>query len=80
MKFIIGNWKMNGTQNEKESLSRYAIIGDIFYIEKQYDSAWVYLNKVFHETSTIGSKKQAAEWLVEICKEQGTRIFDEANP
>ena len=72
---------LSRSENEKESLSRYAIIGDIFYIEKQYDSAWVYLNKVFHETSTIGSKKQAAEWLVEICKEQGrsTEILEYAD-
>jgi tetratricopeptide (TPR) repeat protein len=59
------------SESEKESLSRYAIVGEIFYNEKQYDSAKVYLNKVFHETSAIGSKKQAAEWLVEICKAQG---------
>ena len=62
---------LSRSESEKEFLSRCALIGEIFYREKQYDSAWVYLNKVFYETSTIGSKKQAAEWLAEICKIQG---------
>ena len=58
-------------ESEREFLSCYAIIGEIFYHEGQNDSAWFYLNKVFRGNSSIGSKKQAAEWLVNICKIQG---------
>lgn len=58
-------------KGKKELMSRYAIVGEIFYHEKQYDSAAVYLDCVFRESSSIDSRKQAAEWLVEICKHQG---------
>ena len=56
---------------EKELFSRYINIGEIFYLEAQFDSAWYYLNKVFQGSQNINSKKQAAEWLVEIYKTQG---------
>ena len=58
-------------ESEKEILSRYAIIGEIFYHEKEYDSAKVYLNRVFQESQSVDSRKQAAEWLVEIFEMQG---------
>ena len=35
----------------------------MFYHEKQYDSACHYLSNVYDHTSSIASKKQAAEWL-----------------
>ena len=58
--------------NEKEYLSRCAVIGEFYYSEKQYDSALVYLKEVFCGTaSSTASKRQAAEWLVDICKNQG---------
>jgi len=59
------------SETPKEALSRCAIVGEIFYQEKQYDSAWVYLNKVFRESQSIGLTKQSAERLVEICKALG---------
>ena len=59
------------SETETEALSRYAIVGEIYYHEKQYDSACHYLNKVYLKTSSIYAKKQAAEWLVEICRAQG---------
>ena len=55
----------------EEYLVRASVIGEIFYHERQFDSAWVYLSKVFEESKRPGLKKQAAEWLVEICKAQG---------
>ena len=58
------------TKTEQEKLSRCLTIGEIFFHERQYDSAWVYLDKVFLESNDIGFKKQAAEWLAEICKVQ----------
>ena len=54
-------------EDRKEFLARSLNISEIFFQEKNYDSAWMYLNTVFHETDLIDAKKQAAEWLVEIC-------------
>jgi tetratricopeptide (TPR) repeat protein len=67
--------------NEEEKHARRLTIGGIFIREKQLDSAWQYLNMVYFETSNVSAKKQAAEWLVEICKEQGrdSEIIEYAN-
>ena len=59
------------SENKREALSRCAIIGEIYYHEGIYDSAWFHLKKVFQESQNIDSKKQAAEWLVDICKTKG---------
>ena len=58
-------------QDDKEKLSRYMVIGEIYYYEKSFDSALYYLSKVYKETSNIGAKKQAAEWLIEVYKSRG---------
>ena len=58
-------------ETNKEYLARCLCMGSILYHEKYFDSAQVYLSKVYKNTENIGSKKQAAEWLVEICKAQG---------
>ena len=58
------------SDSKKEYLSRCLTIGEIFFHEIQYDSAFVYLNEVYNYSESIDSKKQAAEWLVEICKAQ----------
>ena len=64
--------------SEEEYYSRRLAIGGIFIREKQFDSAWHYLNMIYFETSNVSAKKQAAEWLVEICKEQcrDSEIFE----
>ena len=62
---------INQANSETECLLRFLTIGGVFYKEKQLDSAWYYLNKVYNNAKSIASKKQAAEWLVEICKIQG---------
>ena len=59
------------SKSEKEYFSRCLTIGEIYYHEKQFDSALVYLNKVFRSTQSLGAKKQAAEWLVEISEVEG---------
>ncbi len=58
-------------ESSQEQLARCLNISEIYFHEKKYDSAWVYLIKVFNESTNINSRKQAAEWLVEICKFQG---------
>ncbi len=54
-----------------ESMAREADIGEIYYNEREYDSAFKYLVEVFRKAPSTGSKKQAAEWLVDICKAEG---------
>ena len=44
-----------------EYMARAAILGEIFYHEKQYDSALVYLNMVYENSERTDSRKQAAE-------------------
>ena len=59
------------SESDRETQVRYLNIGEIFYHEQSYDSAWDYLSTVFQTTFMVGIKRQAAEWLVEICKVQG---------
>ena len=58
-------------ENDQEYASRCLTIGEIYYHERQFDSAWLYLNKVYKQSQSTGSKKQAAEWLVEIAEAKG---------
>ena len=58
-------------ESDKEFFSRCMNIGEVFYHERLFDSAWYYLSRAFHESQNVNSKKQAAEWLVAICKAQG---------
>ena len=62
---------LKSSESERENQVRYQYIGEIFYHEKMYDSAWIYLNEGFKNTSVVGLKRQAAEWLVEIHKDKG---------
>ena len=62
---------LSQAESKKEFFSRCMSIGELFYYEAQFDSARYYLNKVFQGSQSINSKKQAAEWLVQICKTQG---------
>ena len=54
--------------DENELVSRYLTIGEVFYHEKEFDSAKVYLTSVYDKTLSLNQRKQAAEWLSEICK------------
>ncbi len=62
---------LQSSESDRESQVRHMNIGELFYHEKRYDSAWMYLNKVFNTTSNVGLKRQAAEWLVEIGRAKG---------
>ena len=72
---------LSQADNSKERTSRFLTIGELFYREQLFDSAWCYLNQVYQEPMNLSSKKQAAEWLVDICKEQGklSELLDYAN-
>ena len=59
------------SESEKEFYSRCMYIGSILFHEKEYDSAYVYLKKVFENSNSKGLKKQAAECLLETCEFRG---------
>ena len=58
------------SESDHERYARYAIIGDVYYREKSYDSAWLFLDTVFCFSSNISLKKQAAELLSKLCELQ----------
>ncbi len=62
---------LNNAKTETEYLSRCLTIGEIYFHEKQFDSAQYYINNVYNKTKSIASKKQAAEWMLDISKTQG---------
>ena len=72
---------LQNSGSDRERQVRYMNIGETFYHEQNYDSAWVYIDMVFQTTSIVNLKRQAAEWLIEICKIQGKDddIFDFAS-
>ena len=58
-------------KSNQEYASRCLTIGEIYYHERQFDSAWYYLNTAYNQTNNVPTKKQAAEWLVEIGEAHG---------
>ena len=63
-----------GAENEQEYASRCLTIGEIYFHERNFDSAWLYLELVYNKTNRISSKKQAAEWLAEIGELTGKNL------
>ena len=61
-------------ESDRELLARYLVIGDIYYYEGHYDSAWVYLKQVYDNTSAPDSKMLAAERLQEISIKNGDTL------
>ena len=59
------------SESPEEYYSRSMVIGEVYYREQRFDSAWFYLNKVYRESESIASKRHAAEFLVKTCKLQG---------
>ena len=57
-------------ESHQEYASRCLNIGEIYYHEQQFDSAWHYLYIVFEHILSTDSKKQAAKWLAEIAETQ----------
>ena len=60
--------QLDRVESDQEYASRCLTIGNIFYHEQQYDSAWLYLNKVYNKSQRVGPKKQAAEWLAKVAE------------
>jgi len=61
------------TQSEtrNEYYARCSAVGEVYFHEKEYDSATIYLRRLFEGNANISLKKQAAELLVEIHREKG---------
>ena len=62
---------LSQADDKKEYLARCLSMGEVFYNERELDSAFKYLLLVFNESDILEAKKQAVEWLVEICRSQG---------
>ena len=62
---------LSKSETDSEKQARCLSIGELYYDNKLYDSAKVYLGSVYYGNTSVNSKKQAAEWLVDICKETG---------
>ncbi len=61
---------LSQAESDEEILARSLTVGGIYFREKRFDVVAEYLRQVYHETSDLEIKRQAAEWLVEICKSQ----------
>ena len=59
------------TTDDYEKLTRYLTIGDIYFEEKQFDSARVYLEYVFENSDDMTSKIQAVDYLCKIYESSG---------
>ena len=57
---------LSQANDQKEALSRCLAIGGIYYNEGEYDSAVIFLDKVYKEDPRLLSKIQAAEYLKNI--------------
>ena len=57
--------------NEFEKCDRYLGIGYVYKLDKQYDSAIVYLNRVFGDAPSLFLRTQSADYLREIYEEVG---------
>ncbi|MBQ3738683.1 MAG: hypothetical protein II862_06830, partial [Bacteroidales bacterium] len=62
---------LSRSETETERQARCLSIGELYYDIRLYDSAKVYLESAYYGNTSVNSKKQAAEWLVDICKEMG---------
>ena len=62
---------LEASDSDKEYYARCLTIGSIFISEHLYDSAWPYLIQVFNGNTSVVSKRQSAEWLVQVCKKTG---------
>ena len=65
---------MERTVDEKEKLTRYCSIGGIYFSDKQYDSALVYLIPVFENEEDPSRQSVAASCLHEIYQNKGDTV------
>ena len=62
------------TQSDREYAARCLTIGDIYYHEQLFDSAYCYLYKVLSGNASMDSKQLAAEWLQDITTMEGDTV------
>ena len=60
--------------NIDEISTRFVTIGYLYYKEKVYDSAVIYLEKAFENNITIAAKQQSAEYLYNLNLQNGDSI------
>ena len=62
------------TTDEDERLTRFFTIGRIYYETNQFDSALVYLNRVFENKDNVGFKRETARCLRDIYQIKGDSL------
>ena len=60
--------------DEDERLTRFIVVGDIYYDASQFDSAMVYLTRVFENKDDVVLKRDAARCLRDIYQIQGDSL------
>ena len=60
--------------DEDERLTRFVVVGDIYYDASQFDSAMVYLTRVFENKDDVVLKRDAARCLRDIYQIQGDSL------
>ena len=60
--------------DEDERLTRFVVVGDIYYDANLFDSAMVYLTKVFENKDDVVLKRDAARCLRDIYQTQGDSL------
>jgi len=62
------------TSDEDERLTRFVVVGDIYYDASQFDSALVYLTRVFENKDDVVLKRDAARCLRNIYQSRGDTL------
>ena len=60
--------------DEDERLTRFVVVGDIYYDASQFDSALVYLTRVFENKDDVVLKRDAARCLRDIYQSRGDTL------
>ena len=60
--------------DEDEKLTRFVVVGDIYYDASQFDSALVYLTRVFENKDDVVLKRDAARCLRNIYQSRGDTL------
>lgn len=66
---------LDQAESDLEFQTRCLLIGDIYYKENMWDSAWLYLNTVFNSIQDTDSKIIAAQELQNICLKTGDSLY-----
>ena len=64
-------WLSSQASNDYERSTRFLSIGSIYFLERQYDSALLYLEMVYEHDKDVAVRIQVAEYLLDIYQSMG---------